>query len=347
MRNEAIIRGRQSIAFARLFAYWLLLLAAGTATAASNPNAVTVRPAATEKTGAEKATCFPPAADCVPRTEDEVWCISTRCLGCPDCNTAPNLGVCQFDCHAGQWNQSSLADFLANSDAGKPTVFWVHGNRLEDSYVRSQGLNVYHQLTQGVSGALPIRFVIFSWPADITPGLVEDARRKAGRTNVDGYYLAWLVSQIDPHVTVDFVGHSFGARIVSGSLHLLGGGNLMGRSLPKPAEKRAPMKAVLLAAAFDSDWLAIGRPHSEALSAVDRMLAMNNHCDRALKRYPKLFCTSALGYTGAYGPLGDDGSKLFQGDNCCLIGKSHDWESYFYTPNLVWQMRPYLGLSTQ
>jgi hypothetical protein len=340
VRNDAVIRIRPSATIARLAAWCVATCVALTAAAASNPNAVTVR--------AEKAPCTeaPKSAApvCLPRTQDEVWCVSTRGLGCPNCEQ-PQLCVCQHDCEAGRWNTSSLENFLAADDATKPTVIWIHGNRLDANYVRSQGISVYHQLTRGVSGEFPIRFVIFSWPADPTKGLVEDARRKAARTNVDGYYLAWLVTQIDAEVPVNFVGHSFGAKITTGALQLLGGGPLAGRTLPEPIEKRAPMEAVLLAAALPSSSLAIGRQNGEALDAVDKMLAMNNHCDMALKRYPKVECTSALGYTGAFGPLGENGAKLYQTDVCCAIGKSHGWESYFYSPNLVWQMRPYLGLA--
>ncbi|MCC7085592.1 MAG: hypothetical protein IT427_11370 [Pirellulales bacterium] len=341
MRNSPSIRSRLGESSMRYAACLVALCFALTASAASTPTAAAIH--------AEKAPCrdatqtTPPI--CLPRTEDEIWCVSTRGLGCPDCEPTPQFGVWQHDCKAGHWNSSSLKSFLAADVPTKRTVFWIHGNRLDACYVRSQGLSIYHQLTNGVSGELPVRFVIFSWPADPTKGLVEDARRKAARTNADGYYLAWLVNQIDGNVPVSFVGHSFGARIATGALQLLAGGPLMGRVLPEPIAKRAPMEAVLLAAAVDNTWLAIGWPHGEALAAVDAMLAMNNHCDMALKRYPKINCTQALGYTGAYGPLGDNGAKLRQIDVCCNIGKSHDWESYFYTPNLVWQMRPYLGLS--
>src|SRR5690606_12858955 len=118
----------------------------------------------------------------------------------------------------------------------------------------------------------PIRFVIFSWPAEPTRGIAEDARRKAARTNVDGYYLAWLVNRIEPDVPVSFVGHSFGAKITTGALQLLGGGPLAGRTLPEKVQQRSSMRAVLLAAAMPSSALAIGRQHGEALEAVDAML---------------------------------------------------------------------------
>jgi hypothetical protein len=81
--------------------------------------------------------------------------------------------------------------------------------------------------------------------------------------------------------------------------------------------------------------------------AVDRMLSLNNTCDRALKRYGVIDpCNrpEALGYTGAIGPLGENRRKLREIDMCCAVGKAHDWERYFYNPSIVARMRPYVGL---
>jgi hypothetical protein len=284
----------------------------------------------------------------LPRTTDEVWLVSTRGLGCPDCEPSPHPEVWRYDCDAHQWNNSSLEAFLANHDPAKPTVLWVHGNRMEAGETQSQGVSVYHQLTRGVSGDRPIRFVIFSWPSAPIRGLREDARVKARRTNIDGYYLGWLVNQIDPRVPVDFIGYSFGARIVTGALHILGGGALFGHSLPESAKPRAPMQTVLIAPAVNNDWLAIGRPHGQALVAVDRMLSFNNTCDRALKRYGVVDpCNrpEALGYTFAVGPLGENRHKLRELDMCCVVGKQHNWVNYFYNPSILAQMRPYIGLA--
>ena len=77
------------------------------------------------------------------------------------------------------------------------------------------------------------------------------------------------------------------------------------------------------------------------------MLALNNGCDRALKHYGVVDpCTrpEALGYTGAMGPLGENGRKLYEIDLCCTVGKQHNWRSYFYTPSVVARIRPYAGL---
>ena len=167
-------------------------------------------------------------------------------------------------------------------------------------------------------------------------------------TNTDGYYLAWLVNHISTGVPVDLICYSFGARIVTGALHLLGGGALMGRMLPEPVRHRAPMQAVLIAGAVTNCWLAIGHPHDQALAAVEGMLALNNGCDRALKRFGAIDPCShpqALGYTGATGPLGDNGRKLQQVDLCCAVGKQHYWGNYMYSPSIVARIRPYVGLA--
>ncbi len=331
----------------------LLLLAISTATSNARASSEVVQEAIKESAAAPTEKCAAPPATapvCTPRTLDEVWYVSTRGLGCPDIagETPFNFRVSRLELASNRWVTASLEEFIAAQQPDMPSVFYVHGNRLEAGEDQQQGLSVYRQLTRGVSGELPIRFVIYAWPAAPTPGVLEDARRKAARTNIEGFYLAWLVDQLDPQVPVDFIGYSFGGRIVTGALHLLAGGALTGRALPEPRQPRAPMEAVLLAAAVDNDWLAIGRPHGEALDAVDEMLALNNHCDRALKRYGKIDpCNHrvALGLTGAVGPLGDNGGKLRQVDICCIVGKSHDWENFFYTPSLVRRIRPYVGLA--
>jgi hypothetical protein len=310
---------------------------------------------AVRQSQASDAPCVTPSAGCVheptvcvPRTEDEIWLVSSRSLGCPNNEAAlPQFEVWQYDTSAHDWHESSQAAFLAANNPALPSVFWVHGNRKYADEARDDGMEVYEQLTAGVSGAHAIRFVIYSWPADPIRGLREDAREKAARTNADGYYLATLVNQIDPHIQVDLIGYSFGARIVTGALHVLGGGNICGWSLSHPVKRLAPLQAVLVAPAVNNDWLAMGHAHGQALPVVDRMLSLNNYCDRALKRYAVIDpCNKpqALGYTGAVGPLGENGYKLSQYNMCCAVGKKHYWGSYFYNPSVVAMIRPYVGL---
>ena len=114
----------------------------------------------------------------------------------------------------------------------------------------------------------------------------------------------------------------------------------MGRVLPEPVRHRASMQAVLIAGAVANCWLAIGHPHDQALAAVDGMLALNNGCDRALKHFGATDACShpeALGYTGAVGPLGENGRKLRELNLCCEVGKQHYWGNYMYSPSIVAQ----------
>ncbi len=158
---------------------------------------------------------------------------------------------------------------------------------------------------------------------------------KAGRTDIDGYYLAWFVDQLGPQVPVSLWGHSYGARISTGALHLLGGGTLAGRQLSavnRPEQRQ--LQAALLASALDDDWLLQGHRHGQALPVVDGMLLVNNGCDRMLARYHWLYgrrcCQEALGYVGlAQGRLsGEQSEKVSQVDACCYVGSEHLFANY-------------------
>jgi hypothetical protein len=339
VRTDAVLR-----ILAACFALWVSCATAATQTQTRVTSASTAETACPDTA----SSCTHETKVCVPRTSDEVWLVSSRCLGCPDCEAdAPQLEVWRFEFKTQSWESSSQAVFLASRDVALPTVFWVHGNRKYADEAREDGMEVYRQLTDGVSGDRPIRFVIYSWPATPIHGLREDAREKAARTNADGYYLASLVNQMDPKLSVDLIGYSFGARIVTGTLHLLGGGELCGWMITKPVKRLAPINTVLVAPAVNNDWLAIGHTHGEALSAVTRMLSLNNFCDRALKHYGVIDPCShpeALGYTGAVGPLGDNANKLRELNMCCAVGKQHYWGGYFYNPSIVAMIRPYIGL---
>ncbi len=105
---------------------------------------------------------------------------------------------------------------------------------------------------------------------------------------------------------------------------------------------------VLIAAAVDNDWILPGHCHGRALSVVDRLLLVNNGCDRILARYHWLYgrrsCAEALGYTGLVGggQLGAELSKITQFDACCNVGTDHDWALYFGSPAVVGRIVPLL-----
>src|SRR6185369_16376268 len=198
--------------------------------------------------------------------EDEIDVINTRSIcGAGDSDfmrkgiKVETYAVCD---EAGyrKWQSSDLDSFL-KYDASVPTIIFVHGNQIGPGDAKSEGLMLYRKIIlQGVD-APRIRFVIFSWPSSKVGGLLRDVREKAARTEPAGYHLAWVLDQMPAETPVSLVGFSFGARIITGGLHVLAGGSLGGSLTLKEHvhPHRQPVNAVLMAAASHSYWLAEGQ----------------------------------------------------------------------------------------
>jgi hypothetical protein len=283
------------------------------------------------------------------RPQDQLWLVSNRGLGCDVEHQCEQLKYWRYDPEK-RWVSSNLAEFARSDETPLTTTIFVHGNRVTSSEAFAKGLAPYRALVR-CADEQPIRFIIWSWPSEPIDGLVDDARIKASRTTPAAYYLAWFVDRLNPKASVGLWGHSFGARIVTGTLHLLGGGRLGGyRPLARTHEIRNPMQVVLVAAALDNDWLLAGRAHGRAMSQVDRLLLVNNSCDAALKRYHWIYnrraCQQALGYTGMSGGRveGDARGKIAQLDACCQIGREHVLDGYLCAPGLMARMRNQLLL---
>ena len=164
-----------------------------------------------------------------------------------------NYAVCD---EAGnrRWQPSDLESFLA-FDPAVPTMIFVHGNQISPGDAKCEGLAVYRRVILHGCDAPRIRFVIFSWPSSkVSGGLLRDVRVKAARTGPAGCQLAWLLDQMPAETPVSLVGFSFGARIITGGLHVLAGGSLGGSmSLAEHVHpNRQPMSVVLMASALHS-----------------------------------------------------------------------------------------------
>ena len=119
-------------------------------------------------------------------------------------------------------------------------------------------------------------------------------------------------------------GHSFGARAVTGALHLLGGGQLCGHVLDERVHaERAPAQVVLLAAALDNDWMMPGHFHGQALSQTSQLAAgqqrlrppaeaLSTGC-MAAARAARHWAIRAVSAAAASAPS----SKVTQIDACC------------------------------
>lgn len=264
---------------------------------------------------------------------DSIWLVSTRGLLCGDPRLQVNRLSYKFLNENNQWQNADLATFLAADDPGTTTVFWMHGNRSTRAQAISEGLGTYRGMARCSTCDTPMRFVIFSWPADrIDGGQLDDIRIKAYRTDSQGYYLAWLMDRVRPDVRVSVIGYSYGARIAAAALHFLGGGRVNGWALEERVHPgRRAIHAALVAAAIDNHWLLPGHRYGRALSQTAHMTIIYNPCDRVLKRYRFLYCrkssAQALGYTGFAGLnrlSATDRRKIRQINSSPYMGKSHD-----------------------
>ncbi len=287
------------------------------------------------------------------RLGDEIVVVNTRAT-CGSCDPeslrtgikVENYAVCD-ETGRRRWLASDLESFLS-FDPSLPTVFYVHGNQMTNADAKCQGLALYRKLVNYGCGEQRIRFVIFSWPSARIAGLLlRDVRVKALRTGPAGCQLAWLLDQMPAETPVALIGFSFGARIVTGSLHVLGGGSLCnGMGLAERVHPdRAPVNAVLIAAAVHSHWLGKGQYHGLAMTQVNRMFLLNNCNDLALRYYH--LSTSdgshpqALGICGPTCIDSEYAAKIRMRDVSRYAGSQHDLFLYLCAPGAVGQVWDY------
>lgn len=274
-----------------------------------------------------------------------LWLVSTRGSGC---GAQPNLRFWRYADSPG-WLEATLEEFLAADQPGVPTAIWIHGNRISFCESQTNGLSAYRSFCCQSAGRA-FRFVVWSWPAEQISGQLEDLKLKANRSDCEGYNLAWLVNRMHPQVPVSLLGYSYGARLASGALHILGGGQVNGRRLDSIQPGRVPMRSVMMAAALDNHWVAPGHRFGQAFNPLDQMLVFVNPADKVLSKYHLLYGwkkgPQALGSTGVAGGLGEHCPKLSQINVSGSVGSTHDWRLYMESPHLVMRMRPYALFET-
>jgi hypothetical protein len=276
---------------------------------------------------------------------DELWMISTRHLGCPPWNNPenPDFQVLQYHPTEG-WQDASWQLWLETGPQSVSTVVYVHGNRVDWSKAFRRGTLAYRALRRNTAATEPMRFVIWSWPSNQQCGPRRDAESKADRADLECHYFARYLRSFGPESRLGLIGYSYGARIVSGGLHLVAGGCLDGHTLPEAGDlPPETVRVAMLAGALHNYWWLPGRRHDHCLSQVDQMLVLFNPCDPALRWYAKLDRRNrprALGAASVTCPhcLGDAGQCLEQRNVACEIGKTHDAEAYFGSASIMSQI---------
>ncbi len=238
---------------------------------------------------------------------------------------------------AGRWQNTTWNELLAEFETPLPTVIYVHGNRVDAGFDKSHGLQLYRALAARKPAQTPLRYVIWSWPSTQIRGPVKDYEVKAARTKPVGWQLAWAVDQLPPDAPLALVGYSYGARVVTGALHVLGGGRLNELALPTRVHAdRAPIRVALVAAAVDAHWLRPDGYHGRAMTQVESLLLVNNQLDPAMRFYPISPIgrrAAALGFAGLRG--GDDAAKIRSFDVTGAVGRHHALSEYLASSGQV------------
>ncbi|MDZ7615718.1 MAG: hypothetical protein U1E05_01865 [Patescibacteria group bacterium] len=271
--------------------------------------------------------------------EVEVWLVSTRSAPRASAADAADERIGFRRLSDNRWTPSDRGEFHAAGHPGAPTLFLVHGNRTAAGDAIQMGTALRRQLERTASDQ-PFRLVIWSWPSEqVCGGARADVQLKAQYSDVQAYYLAECLREMPPEQPVTLAGYSFGARVITGALELLAGGRVGRYQLNGPAQDRkAPWRAVLIAAALDAHWLSRGHRNGQAMGQVDRMLITANPADRVMRLYPRMYGRrgpDALGYCAAgYSLSPADRAKVRCLDLSCSVGREHGWWSYWRSASL-------------
>ena len=274
-----------------------------------------------------------------PRSSDQIWLVNTR--GVCDVSGGSGWSTARYD--AGYWKGADDNAFLASDDRETVTVIYVHGNRMDSAGAEARGLAIYRELFSSHAGG-KVRFVIWSWPSTQIHGLARDVRAKAARSDDEAYLLARFLAPIPENRRVGLIGFSYGARIIGGGLHILGGGQLVGRGME--SGERASLRIVYWAAAVQNDWLLPGNVHYRAMPLGQSWLNIYTNCDSVLWRFDKVDkCdgSPALGYVGLAGGKSylpaDLAGRYEDFDVTHLISGEHRSEPYFFQSEIIRRTR--------
>jgi len=332
---------RMTAAF--LGAVLLVVPCRGADQTAKAPDAAVQRPVESSEPSASPVPCARRL-----REGDEFWQLSTRHLwGCASSDLAESIAAHEYVIADKQmnWQKRSLDEFFRN-DGKLATVFCVHGNRRSADDAVARGWMMYDALE--LSDTVPVRFVLWSWPSDRVRGLRRDISSKAARTEDDAYYFGWVLRHLHSPSRVGIAGYSFGARIVTGGLHLAAGGQLDGRSIEAPDPVPTPHSygVVLAAGAEHNHWILPNSVHGQALENVDHFFNIYNSCDPILARYRFIDRREkpvALGFAGiSPSSLGAFASRVEQRDAAPSIGRTHDSHAYLFDATTPAELRRYL-----
>jgi pimeloyl-ACP methyl ester carboxylesterase len=281
----------------------------------------------------------------------EYWYLSTRT--CPQvlgAEPGPSLQLSRFDSQGHMW-RCDAAD-LHVAVEGRPVIFLIHGSYYTAPTAVTEGSRIRNNLA--AHGALtPDAIVVtFNWPSDLTHlNVLRDANDQARLAFVAGFHLARFLQGFPAGSRISLVGHSLGGLVALSALQLLAGGTLDTGEEATALREASPslrLRAVLISAATDRDWLDPGGRLDHALAASEGVLCLYNPLDPILVVHPFGRYSDqrrALGKSGMSDAeqqrLGSLAGRYFQQSMAMQLGPRHTFRGTVGNPVIVGWMRAY------
>ena len=288
-----------------------------------------------------------------PERMGQVWIVQSR--DCPQelgSDPWPGLMVLTFD-PEGRTVQRPPADLFA-AVLGRPVLVQVQGSLTTPDAAFGGLLWTQSWLTHHKSLHRDAVVIAFDWPSQRVYGEdLRDINEKGRRAFVAAYHLAVFLSAFPVGSRITLIGQSFGGRVVPSALHLLGGGELHGKRNDPTARLAATrpdlrVRAVIIGAASDRNWLDPGERLDRALHGCEGLLNLYNRKDEALLLYPSLVRSDhhrALGRVGLsnadFARLGPLAARYEEHDAHDYLGAEHTLLDAVANPKIARWIAPY------
>jgi hypothetical protein len=281
----------------------------------------------------------------------EYWYVSTR--ACPQVlgtEPGPSLQVSRFDSQ-GCISSCDAGELQAAANR-RPVILLIHGSYYTAPMAVTEGPRIRNNLA--AHGALtPDAIVVtFDWPSEFAhPNVIRDSNDKARLAFVAGYHLARFLQGFPAGSRISLVGHSHGGLVALSALQLLAGGTLDTGEEATALREASPsvrLRAVVISAGTDRDWLDPGGRLDHALGASEGVLSLYNPLDPILTVHPFGRYSDqrrALGKSGMSDleqqRLGALASRYRQQNIAMQLGPRHTFRGSTGNPVIVGWMRPY------
>ena len=275
--------------------------------------------------------------------------VSTRCCkNQVECGQPCDYRVYRFDgSHCGRGG--SLDELYASLQPGVPVCFMAHGSYVEWDSMLQDCAGTYRWLRQAAPQQ-PIHIVFFTWPSDDASPLVTaiELNKLGRRASLNGLYLAELIARVPEGHPISLIGHSHGTRMVSATVHALGGGKVEGHCYAGVPDHGHRIRVVLAAAAIDHDWFNPGGRFDRVLCRAEAVLNLRNRHDFPLLLYNtrRPFSRAALAITGVTRgdrrQLGNHNCRIDDCDVTDIVGLGHVWSHYYSQPDIACAIRHFV-----